>query len=75
MYFGDRPKVRTEDFYDREDELRKLVDSLRKGSALTVVKGLRRLGKSSLMLIGLSKLGSPHLLIDCRQFEEGAHLP
>jgi AAA+ ATPase superfamily predicted ATPase len=75
LYFGDRPKVRGEDFYDREDELRKLVDSLRKGSALTVVKGLRRLGKSSLMLIGLSKLGSPHLLIDCRQFEEVAHLP
>ena len=73
MYFGDRPKVRREDFYDRDEELRKLVDSLRKGTALTVIKGLRRLGKSSLMLIGLSSSGSPYMLIDCRQFEEVAY--
>jgi len=46
LYFGDRPKVRRKDFYDRDEELRKLVDSLRKGTALTVIKGLRRLGKT-----------------------------
>lgn len=70
MYFSDRPKVKRENLYNRDEELNKLVHSLKEGSALTVIKGLRRLGKSSLMFIGLSKSGLPHLLIDCRQFEE-----
>lgn len=73
MYFSDRPKVKRENLYNRDEELSKLVHSLKEGSALTIIKGLRRLGKSSLMFIGLSKSGLPHLLIDCRQFEEVAY--
>lgn len=74
MYFSDRPKAKRENFYGRDEELNKLINSLKKGVALTVIKGLRRLGKSSLMLIGLSASNLPHVLIDCRQFEEVAYL-
>ena len=70
MYFSDRPKIRRVDLYDRDEELNKLVHSLKEGAAITVVKGLRRLGKSSLMSVGLAKSGLPYILIDCRQLEE-----
>jgi hypothetical protein len=73
LYFSDRPKAKKENFYDRDEELNKLVNSLKEGAALTVVKGLRRLGKSSLMFIGLSSSRLPYLLIDCRQLEEVAY--
>jgi len=73
LYFSDRPKAKRENFYDRDEELSKLVNSLKKGAALTVIKGLRRLGKSSLMFIGLSDSGLPCMLIDCRQLEEVAY--
>jgi len=73
LYFSDRPKAKKENFYDRDEELNKLVNSLKEGAALTVIKGLRRLGKSSLMFIGLSSARLPYLLIDCRQLEEVAY--
>jgi len=73
LYFSDRPKVKRENLYNRDEELSKLIRSLKEGSALTVIKGLRRLGKSSLMFVGLSESGLPHMLIDCRQLEEVAY--
>lgn len=73
MYFSDRPKLERQNFFDRDEELDKLVHSLKQGAALTVVKGLRRLGKSSLMLVGLAQSGLPHVLIDCRRLEETAY--
>lgn len=73
MFFSDRPKVRREDLYDRDEEFDKLISSLKQGAALTVLKGLRRLGKSSLMLVGLAKSKLPYMLIDCRRLEEAAY--
>jgi AAA+ ATPase superfamily predicted ATPase len=52
-YFTLEPKRRREDFYDMEDELNDFVSSLSKFRFI-VVRGLRRYGKTSLILTGLN---------------------
>nr|KJR72934.1 MAG: ATPase [Thermoproteus sp. AZ2] len=71
MYFDPRPKERREDLYDREEELRRFVESK---SPLVVVTGLRRTGKSSLILVGVKSLGMPYIYIDARAFEEKPYI-
>jgi hypothetical protein len=58
VYFTLEPKRKKEDFYDVEEELDALVDSLNK-FRLIVVKGLRRRGKTSLILTGLNVAEEP----------------
>jgi hypothetical protein len=65
VYFTLEPKKKKEDFYDMEEELDALVDSLNK-FRLIIVKGLRRRGKTSLILTGLNAAKVNHLFIDCR---------
>lgn len=66
MFFDVEPKRRLEDFYDAEEELEAYVDALRT-ERLVVVKGLRRYGKTSLVLTGLSTLKDErHIFVDCR---------
>ncbi len=64
MYFDTRPKRRREDLYDRENELGEFERSLKAGNPLTVITGIRRLGKTSLLLVGLNELSLPHVLVD-----------
>lgn len=73
MYFDPKPKKSKEDFYDREKELEEF-DRAVKSSPLTVVTGIRRLGKTSLILVGLENI--PNVLIDMRgvsQSREGIY--
>lgn len=63
MYFDPRPKVRREDLYDREEELEQLRRYV-SSSPLTVITGVRRLGKTSLLLVGLRD--TPHVILDTR---------
>jgi len=63
IYFDPKPKTRKEDLYDREKELREFKLAL-ETSPLTVVTGIRRLGKTSLILVGLSE--RPSVIVDLR---------
>ncbi len=64
VLFDPRPKTRVEDLYDFEKEL----DTLKKylGEPLIVVTGLRRTGKTSLILTALNESGSPYVYFDLR---------
>ncbi|CAD5244879.1 ATPase [Thermococcus camini] len=64
MYFDTRPKRKREDLYDREKELGEFERSLKSKNPLTVITGIRRLGKTSLLLVGLNELSLPHVLVD-----------
>ncbi|WP_456444222.1 AAA family ATPase [Thermococcus sp.] len=66
VYFDTRPKRRREDLYDREKELSEFQESLNSNNSLTVITGIRRLGKTSLLLVGLNELDLPHVLVDFR---------
>ncbi len=73
MYFDPRPKRRREDLYDREKEIDEFKKSL-KTAPLTIVTGIRRLGKTSLILVGLSD--KPSVVVDLRgvpQSREGLY--
>ncbi len=73
MYFDPRPKKNREDFYDREKELKEFDKAL-KSSPMVVITGIRRLGKTSLILVGLENV--PSVLIDMRgvpQSREGIY--
>jgi len=63
MYFDPKPKRRKEDLYGREKELSELKRSV-KSNPLTVVTGVRRLGKTSLILVALSE--RPGIVVDLR---------
>lgn len=64
MYFDPRPKEFREDFYDRERELKNFIHNL--SNPLTLILGLRRSGKTSLLLVGLNESKLPYIIIDCR---------
>lgn len=68
MFFDEAPKTSLADFFDFRDELGTFRDALRKGRRLIVVTGLRRMGKTSLVLTALSEEGVPYLLVDGRAF-------
>ncbi len=65
--FDIRPKERREDFYDREEELRSLMEGIELGEGLIIVYGIRRVGKSSLARVSLGELGLPYVLVDVRE--------
>ena len=66
MLFDVVPKERREDFFDREVELRGILEALRLGERLIIVYGIRRIGKSSLVNVVLSEASLPYILIDVR---------
>ncbi|MCR6668640.1 MAG: ATP-binding protein [archaeon YNP-WB-040] len=69
-YFNPEPKTRREDFFDMEEELERLSRGLKFGK-LVVVSGLRRYGKTSLILTCLNEEGYDYLYIDCRLLPPG----
>ncbi|CAB48985.1 AAA family ATPase [Pyrococcus abyssi] len=72
MLFDLRPKTRREDIFDREEEFRKLEESL-ENYPLTLLLGIRRVGKSSLLRAFLNE--RPGILIDCRElYAERGHI-
>jgi len=66
LYFDERPKVRREDLYDREKELKELLDALTSREPLILIKGIRRLGKTSLLRVALNESEFPHIIVDMR---------
>ncbi|WP_456453219.1 AAA family ATPase [Thermococcus sp.] len=66
VYFDIRPKRKREDLYDREVELKEFEKSIMSSNPLTVITGIRRLGKTSLLVVGLNELGVPYVLVDFR---------
>ena len=69
-FFDPEPKRRKKDFYDMERELDEFLKGLDK-SKLLLVTGLRRYGKTSLILTGLNIKGLDYVLLDCRLLPSG----
>src|SRR5579875_319139 len=65
MYFDAEPKRDIRDFFDMEESLRSFESALNRGK-LVVVSGLRRYGKTSLILTGLNKMNVQYLFLDAR---------
>lgn len=63
-YFNLAVKTRRQDLFDRENELDDLRNSLK--DPLTVVLGMRRLGKSSLIAVALDSQKCERITIDLR---------
>jgi len=63
--FNPRPKKNLSEFFDMEMELEEFMRYV-KSSPLTLVLGLRRYGKTSLIFTGLNALNLKYLYIDCR---------
>jgi AAA+ ATPase superfamily predicted ATPase len=73
MYFDLQPKSRREDLFDVEEQMERLLSLLggrREAFPLIVVKGRRRMGKTSLIKTALSSSGLPHLILDGMAFSE-----
>ncbi len=70
MYFTQEPKTRREDFFDMDEALREFQRYVRV-SKLTLVTGLRRYGKTSLILTGLNEMGEDYVFLDCRLLPAG----
>ena len=60
-YFDERPKRDRVDLYGREDELSALTDGIKKGVPMILLLGLRRMGKTSLLLTALRETKIPSL--------------
>jgi len=69
-YFDPEPKRRREDFFDAEEEVEEFKRGI-KASKLVVVSGLRRYGKTSLVLTALNEMNADYLFIDCRLLPSG----
>ncbi|AEC52304.1 hypothetical protein PNA2_1389 [Pyrococcus sp. NA2] len=65
MLFDPKPKTDRKDLYDRERELEEFQESVKRES-LVLLLGIRRLGKSSLLNVGLKESGLPYSKIDVR---------
>lgn len=64
-YFSPEPKKRKADFFNMEEEWNLLERSLEKDK-LTIVTGLRRYGKTSLILTYLNEMRKNYIFVDCR---------
>lgn len=71
MLFDVQAKEKKEDFYNYSEELGRLKSAIGAGERLMVVKGPRRVGKTSLMKVAFNSLGSPKAWIDARKIFAG----
>lgn len=68
MLFDERPKSTREDLFDREAEIESLKSNINR--PLIVIKGIRRIGKTSILQVVLNELNVPNFVIDCRKLKE-----
>jgi len=73
MYFDIEVKEKKEDLYNHDKEYRALKGMLAEGKKLIVVKGVRRVGKTSLMKVIYCSLEKPKVWIDGRTTEKNGH--
>ena len=71
MLFDPRSKENLNELFDREEEIEKLSHAVR--TPLTLLLGMRRIGKTSLLKSFLNSLTTPHIYIDLRRLEESGY--
>lgn len=72
MLFDLAPKTSKKDLYNFEAELEELYRAYRYGRVISIV-GLRRVGKTSLVLTFLNEYRIPNIFIDCRRISLSVH--
>lgn len=70
MLFDPRPKTRRQDLFDREEELEAFKRYIEERAPLVLLLGLRRTGKTSLLLTGLNEIHVDYIFVDLRILEE-----
>lgn len=70
MLFDPKPKERRRELFDRDEELRTLERLTRTGSPITLLLGIRRIGKTSVLKTFLNESSKPHVFIDARKLSE-----
>ncbi|QKR00876.1 ATP-binding protein [Metallosphaera tengchongensis] len=68
MLFDERPKTRRQELFDRDIEIEGIKSNVDR--PLLVISGIRRIGKTSTLLVALNELGRDYVLIDCRKLKE-----
>ncbi|MEM2816352.1 MAG: ATP-binding protein [Candidatus Bathyarchaeia archaeon] len=71
LLFDPRPKEHMEELFDREEELKLLRKAI--STPLTLLLGVRRVGKTSLLKSFLNSLGAPYVYLDLRVLEDGGY--
>jgi AAA+ ATPase superfamily predicted ATPase len=69
MLFDPRPKSQRSELFDREEEIKELKESVAR-SPLTLLLGIRRIGKTSVLKVALNELEVPYVYLDLRILEE-----
>lgn len=65
MLFSLTPKISRDELYDFDNVLHELIKSMEMNS-ITVIVGIRRSGKTSLLRVALSECGYPYIYMDLR---------
>jgi AAA+ ATPase superfamily predicted ATPase len=68
LLFDERPKTRREELFDREAEIEEIKNNVNR--PLLVISGIRRIGKTSTLLVALNEIGRDYVVIDCRKLKE-----
>jgi len=68
LLFDERPKARREDLFDREREVEEIINNIKR--PLLLISGVRRIGKTSVLLVSLNEAKENYILIDCRKLKE-----
>ncbi len=74
MYFDINTKEKEEDFFNYKEEKEKLNYLINNKEKLIIIKGLRRVGKTSLMKIIFNKINSPKVFLDGREYKDAKEL-
>jgi len=67
MLFDPRPKSRREELFDRREELEALHAN--EDVPITIITGIRRIGKTSLLNVFLSEVEAPSIILDLRDLK------
>jgi len=66
LLFDQRPKSDRRDLYDLESEFKSLLSAVKKGAPLVTIVGLRRTGKTSLLMTALNQIHGSSITMDLR---------
>ena len=66
MLFDVEPKKRLCDFFAHRTEYEQLVNAIKRKDKITAIRGVRRIGKTSLMFIVYNEIMEPKIFIDGR---------
>lgn len=56
--------------FDRVREVSEVIDVVGRGRPIIVLTGIRRIGKTSVLLVALNEVNVDSVLIDCRMLKE-----